>query len=131
VGSGRTEVARLIFGADALHSGSVFLHGEKVSLRTPQHAVRAGIALVPEDRKRQGAILDMPIKANITMANDKSVTAAFGFIHHGREHAVAGKLAEQMRLKCAGLHAPVSSLSGGNQQKVVLAKWFNHGGDVR
>ncbi|OON38688.1 lantibiotic ABC transporter permease [Izhakiella australiensis] len=130
VGAGRTEVARLIFGADRSDSGSIFLHGKQVALRTPQHAVRAGIALVPEDRKRQGVVLDMPIKANVTMANDREVMAPLGFIQSGRENAVVGKLAQQMRLKCAGLHAPVSSLSGGNQQKVVLAKWFNHGGEV-
>lgn len=130
VGSGRTEVARLIFGADRCESGAVYLNGEKVALRTPQQAVRAGIALVPEDRKRQGVVLDMAIKANVTMANDSAVMAPLGFIQHMREHQLVSKLAQRMRLKSAGLHAPVSSLSGGNQQKVVLAKWFNHGGQV-
>lgn len=130
VGSGRTEVARLIFGADRGESGTIYLNGEKVTLRTPQQAVRAGIALVPEDRKRQGVVLDMAIKANVTMANDSAVMAPLGFIQPAREHQLVSKLAQQMRLKSAGLHAPVSSLSGGNQQKVVLAKWFNHGGQV-
>lgn len=130
VGSGRTEVARLIFGADRCDSGDIYLHGKKVSLRSPQQAVKAGIALVPEDRKRQGVVLDMPIRANVTMANDKAVMAPLGFIQSSRETQVVSKLAQQMRLKCAGLHAPVSSLSGGNQQKVVLAKWFNLGGQV-
>ncbi|WP_130835874.1 sugar ABC transporter ATP-binding protein [[Erwinia] mediterraneensis] len=130
VGSGRTEVARLIFGADRSDSGTVYLNGQKVSLRTPQQAVKAGIALVPEDRKRQGVVLDMPVRANVTMANDKAVMAPLGFIQHAREHEVVSKLAQRMRLKSAGLHAPVSSLSGGNQQKVVLAKWFNLGGQV-
>lgn len=130
VGSGRTEVARLIFGADRSDSGTVFLNGKQVSLRTPQQAVKAGIALVPEDRKRQGVVLDMPIRSNVTMANDKAVMSPLGFIQHAKENEVVGKLAQQMRLKCAGLHASVSSLSGGNQQKVVLAKWFNLGGHV-
>jgi len=130
VGSGRTEVARLIFGADRCESGSVFLKGRKLKLRSPQDAVAAGIGLVPEDRKGQGVILDMPIRANVTMANFSSVLNLFGFIQSDRERGVVEKLAGQMRLKSSSIDAPVSSLSGGNQQKVVLAKWFHLGGDV-
>ncbi|QKJ85549.1 ribose transport system ATP-binding protein [Paramixta manurensis] len=130
VGSGRTEVARLIFGADRCDSGDMFLNGNKIRISSPRQAVNAGIALVPEDRKGQGVVLDMAIKANITMANATGVVAPLGFIQPGRERQVVEKLAQQMRLKSAGIDAPVSSLSGGNQQKVVLAKWFNHGGQL-
>ncbi|KGT89139.1 lantibiotic ABC transporter permease [Erwinia typographi] len=130
VGSGRTEVARLIFGADHCDSGEFYLNGNKVRLRTPQQAVNAGIALVPEDRKGQGVVLNMTIRANVTMANCKDVLAPLGFIQSGRERKVVETLAQKMRLKSNGVDAAVSSLSGGNQQKVVLAKWFNHGGQL-
>lgn len=130
VGSGRTEVARLIFGADRGDSGQVFVQGRRLRLNSPCDAVGAGIALVPEDRKGQGVILDMPIRANVTMANFSSVLNLFGFIKGNDERAVVEALAGQMHLKAASIDALVSSLSGGNQQKVVLAKWFHLGARV-
>ena len=90
----------------------------------------AGIGLVPEDRKHHGAILDMSIRINTTLARMKPVVNALGFIRRQREHDAVTALGRQLRLKSAGVEAPVSSLSGGNQQKVVLAKWFHAGGDV-
>ncbi|WP_334174064.1 sugar ABC transporter ATP-binding protein [Pseudoxanthobacter sp.] len=130
VGSGRTEVARLIFGADARDSGHIYLDGKPLSVHKPGDAVAAGIGLVPEDRKGQGVILDLPIRVNATMAGMGAVTNRFGFIRRAAERATVTGLAKALRLKAASIDAPVSSLSGGNQQKVVLAKWFHAGGRV-
>ncbi|WP_191059210.1 sugar ABC transporter ATP-binding protein [Geminicoccus harenae] len=130
VGSGRTEVARAIFGADRLDSGSIHINGKPVQLRTPVHAVKAGIGLVPEDRKLHGVILDKPIRVNATMARLSAVVNALGFLRQGLERKLVTELGQSLRLKASSIDAPVSSLSGGNQQKVVLAKWFHAGGDL-
>jgi ribose transport system ATP-binding protein len=130
VGSGRTEVARAIFGADRLDSGTIHVNGSPVSLRTPVQAVKAGIGLVPEDRKLHGVILDMPIRVNATMARLSAVVNALGFLRPGTERKIVTDLGSSLRLKASSIDAPVSSLSGGNQQKVVLAKWFHAGGDL-
>ena len=124
VGSGRTEVARLVFGADRMDSGTVELKGKPLHLSSPRQAVHAHIGLVPEDRKEQGVILDAPIRINTTLAKIRSVTR-FGFLDVGKERKVATALGKDMRLKASSVDAPVSSLSGGNQQKVALAKWFH------
>ena len=130
VGAGRTELARLIFGADPLDRGEILLRGKAMKFASPRDAVKAGIGLVPEDRKQQGVVLDNPIKVNATMARMSPVTTALGFLRKGRETKLVEDLGRSLRLKSAGVDAPVSSLSGGNQQKVVLAKWFHAGGDV-
>jgi ribose transport system ATP-binding protein len=130
VGSGRTEVARLIFGADRLASGSVVLDGKPLRLRSPRDAVKAGIGLLPEDRKQQGVILDKPIRVNATMARLTSVVNALGFLRTGAERRLVSDLGKSLRLKASSIEAPVSSLSGGNQQKVALAKWFHADGEV-
>ena len=130
VGSGRTETARLIFGADAREAGEIRMHGKPIRLRSPIDAVMAGIGLVPEDRKHHGAITDVSIRINTTLARLKPVVNAIGFIRRNKERDTVSALGQQLRLKSAGIEAPVSSLSGGNQQKVVLAKWFHAGGDV-
>jgi ribose transport system ATP-binding protein len=130
VGSGRTETARLIFGADAREGGEIRMHGKPVRISSPLDAVLAGIGLVPEDRKHQGAILGMSIRINTTLARLKPVVNAAGFIRRTLERDTVSALGRQLRLKSSGIDAPVTSLSGGNQQKVVLAKWFHAGGDV-
>jgi ribose transport system ATP-binding protein len=128
VGSGRTEVARLIFGADHREAGHIYLDGKAIRIRHPSDAVAAGIALVPEDRKGEGVILDLPIAVNMTIARLASVVNACGFLRRQQEAKLAGGLANSLRVKMATINAPVSTLSGGNQQKVVLAKWFHLGG---
>jgi ribose transport system ATP-binding protein len=129
VGSGRTEVARAIFGADPIVSGTITLRGEAFRPRSPKQAARRGVALVPEDRKGQGVVLDLPIRQNATMANTAPVTR-LGFFSRTRERGVVRGLVEDLRIKLGDMGDPVSSLSGGNQQKVVLAKWFHAGGEV-
>lgn len=125
VGAGRTELVRLIFGADKADTGSVLLRGEAVKLRQPKDAVRAGIGLAPENRKDQGIILDTAIRINKTMARLMPLLGPFGVIRGGIERETAETLAKSLKLKAGSINDPVSSLSGGNQQKVVLAKWFH------
>ncbi len=130
VGSGRTETVRLIFGADRRDAGRIIVRGKETRIASPLDAVLAGIGLVPEDRKHQGVILDMPIRTNTTMARLAPVVNALGFMRLRVERGLVEALAKRLRLKSAGVDAPASSLSGGNQQKVVLAKWFHAGTDV-
>jgi ribose transport system ATP-binding protein len=130
VGSGRTEVARLVFGADTPDSGTIRLKGNILKLRSPKDAVGAGIGLVPEDRKMHGVVLDKPIRSNVTLAKLSTVVNSFGFLKTRTERRLVADLGKSLRLKAASVDAPVASLSGGNQQKVVLAKWFYAGGDV-
>ena len=130
VGSGRTEVARVIFGADRLEGGAIVLNGAERKVRSPKDAVKAGVCLVPEDRKAQGVVLEAPIRVNVTMARLSAVVNRFGFIRRALEHRIVTDLGASLKLKASRIEAPVSSLSGGNQQKVVLAKWFLAGGDI-
>jgi ribose transport system ATP-binding protein len=130
VGSGRTEVVRVIFGADRAHAGKIFLRGKEVRIHGPADAVRLRIGLVPESRKDQGVILPFSIRANSTMAKLRTVVNRLGFFRRRLERQVVGRLAESLRIKMSSAEAPVSSLSGGNQQKVVLAKWFHVDCDV-
>ncbi|MEO8243785.1 MAG: sugar ABC transporter ATP-binding protein [bacterium] len=130
VGSGRTEVARLIFGADRADQGEIAVRGIPVRMRSPRDAVRHGIGLVPEDRKAQGVAINESIRVNTTMARMSEVVGPFGFIKGKHEIETVTRLGKTLKLKSAGIHAPVNSLSGGNQQKVVLAKWFHVDGDV-
>ena len=130
VGSGRTEVARLIFGADIPDSGTITLKGKTIRPRSPKDTVAAGIGLVPEDRKLHGVVLDKPIRTNATMARMSAVVNPLGFLKTGHERRLVTELGRSLRLKVSSVDAPVASLSGGNQPKVVLAKWFHAGGDM-
>src|ERR1700712_3916367 len=96
----------------------------------PLAAGQGGIGFVPEDRKGQGAVLSMPIRVNATLAALKSVSGFGGFLAFGRERAFVQKLMEQLRIKARSMDADVSTLSGGNQQKVVLARWFHADADL-
>jgi ribose transport system ATP-binding protein len=125
VGSGRTEVARLLFGADHLDKGRIFLRGRQVHIQKPRDAVALGIGLVPESRKDQGVVLPLSIRGNATMAKLSPLLNAAGFLKRAEEKKVVQKLSDALRIKAESIDAPVSSLSGGNQQKVVLAKWFH------
>ncbi|MBY5391950.1 sugar ABC transporter ATP-binding protein [Rhizobium leguminosarum] len=130
VGAGRTELVRMIFGAEKAHSGKIFLHGRQVHINNPRAAVKAGIGLVPESRKEQGLVLDFPIRVNATMSRLGPLVNLFGFVRRAAETATVGNLAARLRIKAGSLNDPASSLSGGNQQKVVLAKWFHADGDL-
>lgn len=130
VGAGRTDLVRQIFGADKNKDISIYINNKKISIYNPQQGVKNGVALVPESRKEQGVVLDMPIKWNMTMSRMSAVTNIIGFIRTQVEKSQVAQLSQSLQLKAESINAPVSSLSGGNQQKVVLAKWMHAGGDI-
>jgi rhamnose transport system ATP-binding protein len=123
VGSGRTEVARLLFGADRLDAGEVLLGGEPVHVRNPGHAARLGIALVPESRKEQGLLMVRSIRENATLATLPRYTTA-GVVRGTREREKALALTKQLDVRAPSVKTRVGSLSGGNQQKVLFARWL-------
>jgi ribose transport system ATP-binding protein len=123
VGAGRTELARCLFGADRLDAGQILLDGRELRLRTPRDAIRAGIALVPEDRKGAGLILSMAVRENLTLANLRSL-ARGSFIDRRRERTVAAELVSSLAIRTPSTEQPAGLLSGGNQQKTVLARWL-------
>ncbi len=123
VGAGRSEVARAIFGIDRADAGQVVIDGEKLPAGRPLAAMRAGMALVPEDRRLQGLVMDLSITRNATLTRIRAL-ARLGLIRAGAENRLASEWAERLRLKFHRLDDPVGFLSGGNQQKVVLAKWL-------
>jgi ribose transport system ATP-binding protein len=123
MGSGRTELARAIFGADPVTAGRVTVKGREVKVGSPRQAIGLGLGLLTEDRKRQGLVLCLDIRANTCLASVDRFSAA-GVVDGRRETAAAQKLTADLRVKTPGLHQRVVNLSGGNQQKVVLAKWL-------
>ncbi len=122
VGSGRTELARAIFGA-APRTGQVLVGGRTLPPGSPRAAIDMGLGLVPEDRKLQGLLLQMLVRENITITNLRAVAAA-GFVRGGAEEAAARELVARLDIRPPDTRRPVMNLSGGNQQKVVLAKWL-------
>jgi len=128
VGSGRSEIAQAIFGLDARATGTVEIDGQKLHLGSVKASLAAGVGLVPEDRKRQGCVLGMPCRANISMAILDRVRRLGILLDRTQEKAVSADYFQRLKVKAASLDAPVNSLSGGNQQKVVLAKWLARGG---
>src|ERR1700757_3398075 len=122
-GAGRTELARLIFGADKRKSGEVYLDGKKLRINKPQDAIRAGIGYVPEDRKLQGVFLQMTSAANITM-NIIGRYAAGGVLNFAKLKERAKAEIEALRVRTASLASAAGGLSGGNQQKLLLARWL-------
>ena len=123
VGSGRTETARILFGADMAESGSVYLDGQPIDLHTPRDAISAGICLLTEDRKSQGLILPQSIRENFGLPNLARYSSR-GWINQETERNAFNRHAEKLLIKMTGPEQPASNLSGGNQQKVVLAKWL-------
>ncbi len=124
IGSGRTEVARCLAGADRATSGSIELEGRILTVRDPASAKRAGIVLLPEDRKGQGLVLGLPLVENVSLAMLHKLSR-FGFIRSRLERKGAGRMAKKLRIRTPSLDQTVRFLSGGNQQKVVLAKWLS------
>lgn len=123
VGAGRTELARCIFGADRYDTGEILLAGKAIRVRCPKDAIAHGIGLVTEDRKQQGLVLGMAVRENTTLANLQNLTS-FGFVQGGRERSVTAKYIKDLAIKTPSAEQTVRNLSGGNQQKVVLAKWL-------
>jgi rhamnose transport system ATP-binding protein len=123
VGAGRTELARILFGLTPADTGEIVLGGGCVRISTPQDAIAHGIAYVPEDRRRHGVILDLPIASNMTMAIHPTFFPG-AWLRPGAERRLAADFVRTLGIKTAGTDAPGASLSGGNQQKVALARWL-------
>jgi ABC-type sugar transport system ATPase subunit len=129
VGSGRSEVAQALFGMDASATGEVEILGRRARPRSPREAMRLGLGLLPEDRKRQGLVLQMSALANTTLTILERLSRR-GFLDHRKERALGSGFFERLRVRASGADAPAAGLSGGNQQKLVLAKWLAAGSRV-
>jgi len=123
VGSGRTEVARLLFGADQLDSGEILLDNRQIRLRSPQEAIKLGIGLVTEDRKTQGLFLGQSVRSNASVLLFQKLTK-FGFILYQKVDTWIRDAVEQLSIRTPNLEQKLRNLSGGNQQKVILARWL-------
>jgi ABC-type sugar transport system ATPase subunit len=123
LGAGKTELARLIFGADKPDSGTVYLSGKQAFIRNPVDAVRHGIGMIPEDRKNQGLLLEMEIYKNITLPSLKNMTAGW-VLSRKKELAACEAMVKRLDIRISSPDQRAINLSGGNQQKVVIAKWL-------
>ena len=124
VGAGKTELARLLFGADSLEGGELTVKGRKLQVRSPKEAVEAGIVLVPEERRKEGIFVESSVKHNLTVAT-LAKWSAFGFVRNALESLQASELIKRVGVKTADSNLLVGSLSGGNQQKVAIGKWLD------
>ena len=129
IGAGRTELCRAIFGIDRVDSGRMFVRGKEVRIGSPHEAVQAGIALIPEDRQRTGLAAALPIDYNVTIAKLPEL-GRFGFLNHASERSVTREYVGRLRIKCSSGMQLAGRLSGGNQQKVVIAKWLARGAKI-
>ena len=129
VGAGRTEVARLIFGADRPDSGSMLLDGRPFNPRSPRDAIKRGICLITEDRKAQGLILPHSARENFGLPNLDRLST-FGFVRHAQERSAFDQYINTLRIKIPHQEEPARNLSGGNQQKLVLAKWLQANSEI-
>ncbi|TCL66514.1 monosaccharide ABC transporter ATP-binding protein (CUT2 family) [Hydrogenispora ethanolica] len=125
VGSGRTELARLLFGLEKSTSGSVKLNGTPLAIRCPRDAIRAGFGFLPEERRRHGLVLKLDVSRNINLANHEYLQSG-GFVRAGLEKSLAEQGVRELAIKTPNLRQLVENLSGGNQQKVILARWLTH-----
>jgi rhamnose transport system ATP-binding protein len=126
VGAGRSEVMQAVFGVDPYDTGTVKVAGKRLKPGSPRAAMAAGMALVPEDRRQQGLIMDLSIERNVTLPRARKL-ARLGLLFGGGERRAAATWTEKLQTKLGSLSDAVGTLSGGNQQKVVLAKWLSTG----
>jgi len=123
IGSGRTELAKAVFGADKLLEGRIFIDGKEVKLKSPHFSRKQGLSYLPEDRRREGLALQLSVKFNVNLASYDSISK-FGFVDLKKERFVTFDLIKALELKTPSISQKVSNLSGGTQQKVVVAKWL-------
>ena len=121
LGSGRTEILRAIVGADPLDAGEIEVFGKRVRFKSPHQAVAAGVGLIPEDRRNQGGLLGLSIRDNLVLP--KIPSRRGGWLDRAREAKMARDAVDEFGIKCSTPEAHLTSLSGGNQQKVILARW--------
>ena len=124
VGAGRSEIASMLFGITLPGRGRGVLEGEELKTQSPAEAIRRGICLVPEDRHRQGLVLPFSIRANESLPVLRALSGLLGRVQRSREEAIAREYAKKMRVVSSGIEQTAATLSGGNQQKVLLAKWL-------
>jgi ribose transport system ATP-binding protein len=124
MGSGRSELARAVFGADTMSSGEVFRDGKKLRIRSPSDAIKNGIAYLSENRKEEGLAIKMRVDQNVTMANLAAVCGPLGIISRPRESKATRRYVDELNIRTPSLTQVINNLSGGNQQKVVIAKWL-------
>lgn len=124
MGAGRTETTRAIFGVDPKESGELILDGQPVSIQKPQDAIRAGIVLAPEDRKKDGLCTKLSIRHNIALPNLDLLCGPLGVVNRQKEDAMCQQAVENLKIKTPGVDIDAGNLSGGNQQKVVVGKWL-------
>ncbi len=124
MGAGRTETTRAIFGVDPKESGEVYLNGKEVKIHKPEDSIRAGVVLVPEDRKRDGLCVKLSIRDNIALPNLDILSSKGGKVNRRREGIMADKAVNDLKIKLPNTYVDAGSLSGGNQQKVVVGKWL-------
>lgn len=129
MGAGRTEVARLIFGADPKDSGEIFIHGEKVDIKKPEDAIKHGIGYLSEDRKQYGVVVGMSVADNIVQPSLENYIKNF-LIDDNLIHQTSQEYVESMKIKTSSTHQLLKNLSGGNQQKVVISKWLAQDNDI-
>ena len=130
MGAGRTEVARAIFGADPIDSGEIYVKGRRVAIKSPSDAVRHGIGYLSEDRKRYGLTLGMDVEANVVLAAFHKFLNWLGLVKSAETRATAAHFVSALAIKTPSLQQKVRNLSGGNQQKVVIAKWLTADTDI-
>lgn len=124
VGAGRTETTRAIFGIDPKDSGEIVLDGKSVSIKKPIDAIKAGIVLTPEDRKRDGLCTKLGVRENLSIPNLDWLSNGIGKVNQKKEREIADKVVEELQIKLSSVEINAESLSGGNQQKVVIGKWL-------
>ena len=124
VGSGRTQLAEALFGLAPMDSGKVLLNGQPLAIHSPADAVKAGLAYVPEDRRRHGVILDLSVAVNSTLASLGKISNGSGFLNDAKEHQLANDSIAKLGVKAPSADTLAKNLSGGNQQKVALARWL-------
>jgi inositol transport system ATP-binding protein len=124
VGAGRTELARAIFGADRIEKGTLYLNGNAVSIASPKDAIQLGIAMVPEDRKQQGLFLNQSIQHNLSLSNLPRLTRWKYFVDNQAETRLIDRFRQRLQIRMPSPQTPVRTLSGGNQQKIILARYL-------
>jgi ABC-type sugar transport system ATPase subunit len=124
VGGGRSEVAEMLFGITAADRGTIKMEGQPVRIGSPRKAIRMGMSFLPEDRHQQGLVLPFSIRANETLPILRQLSRMFGIVDRNREAQLARDFSERVRVVATGIEQMTSALSGGNQQKVLLAKWL-------
>lgn len=130
VGAGRSDVAKAIFGVASLDKGDIYINGEKVKIKSPQDAIKNKIAFITENRREEGIVLDNDVKVNVTMATIKNIIGRLRLIDNKKEEDITDKEIKNLRIKTSSSEQLIRNLSGGNQQKVILAKWLETKPDI-